>query len=213
MSALAMYGAGLRATAAGRPGEWTLRYGDGTAAPLALGRWCGSLVDGDHHLLRQCAGATLDVGCGPGRLAAAAAWQGLPCLGIDVSATAVRLARARGVAALLRSVFDRLPAEGRWQSVLLADGNIGIGGDPVRLLTRVGALLGAAGRILCELDPPTAATRAVLVSIEDPLGARSAEFGWAHVSAGDIGAVAAAAGLVQATSWEEAGRWFAVLVR
>ncbi len=198
MTALAMYGAGLRAASAGRAGQWTLRYPDGTTAPLALGRWCGSLVDGDHGLLRSCSGATLDVGCGPGRLAAAAAWQGLPALGIDVSATAVRLARERGVAALLRSVFERLPAEGRWRTALLADGNIGIG---------------VGGRVICELDPPSVPTRAVQVSIEDPRGLRSPEFGWAHVSVTDIGRVATAAGLVPVESWEEAGRWFSILLR
>lgn len=208
-----MYGAGLRATRAGRAGEWTLRYPDGSTAPLALGRWCGSLVDGDDGLLRRCAGATLDVGCGPGRLAAAAAWQGLPVLGVDVSATAVRLARERGVFALRRSVFDRLPAEGRWRTALLADGNIGIDGDPVRLLTRLRSLLGVDGQVLCELDPPHVPTRAVRVQIEDPRGGRSAEFGWAHVSVNDVGSVAAAAGLSQAATWEEAGRWFSALVR
>ena len=43
----------------------------------------------------------------------------------------------RGVAALLRDVFDPVPGEGRWETALLADGNIGIGGDPVALLERV----------------------------------------------------------------------------
>ena len=213
MSALAMYGAGLRAARAGRPGEWTLRYPDGTAAPLALGRWCGSLVAGDHGLLRRSVGATLDVGCGPGRLAAAVAWQGLPALGVDVSTTAVRLARQRGVCALRRSVFDRLPAEGRWRTALLADGNIGIGGDPVRLLTRLRSLLGVGGQILCELDPPGTPTRVVQVRIENPRGFSSAEFGWAHVSVADVGSVAAAAGLSWADTWKEAGRWFSTLVR
>ena len=208
-----MYGAGLRAASAGRPGEWVLRYADGSATPLALGRWCGSLVDGDLGMLRRCAGATVDVGCGPGRLAAALAWQGLPALGIDVSRTAVRLARERGVCALRRSIFERLPAEGRWRTALLADGNIGIGGDPVRLLARLQTVIGAYGRIVCELDPPSVPTRAVQVSIEDPGGRCSPEFGWAHVSVSDIDSVAAAASLGLAETWEEGGRWFSTLVR
>jgi SAM-dependent methyltransferase len=213
MRALAMYGAGLRAASAGRQEKWSLRYPDGTAAPLALGRWCGSLVTGDDQLLRRCTGPTLDVGCGPGRLAAAVAWRGLPVLGVDLSATAVRLARERGVYVLRRSVFDRLPAEGRWHTALLADGNIGIGGDPVRLLARLRSLLVAHGRILCELDPPSTPTRAVQVRIEDPHGVSSTEFDWAHVSVTDVGSVAAAAGLSEADNWQEAGRWFSTLVR
>ena len=32
---------------------------------------------------------------------------------------------------LRRDLFAPLPGEGRWHHVLLADGNIGIGGDPV----------------------------------------------------------------------------------
>ena len=41
-----------------------------------------------------------------------------------------------GGPALVRSVFETLPGEGRWDTVLLMDGNIGIGGDPAALLGR-----------------------------------------------------------------------------
>lgn len=109
---MTMYGRGLRETTAGRTDTWRLHYDDGTVEPLTLGRWCGSLVAGDHGLLDRCAGPTVDVGCGPGRLAAAVAWRGMPVLGVDISRTAVGMARARGVTALRRSVFDRLPGEG-----------------------------------------------------------------------------------------------------
>jgi len=43
-----------------------------------------------------------------------------------------------------RSVFDALPAEGRWHTALLADGNVGIGGDPIRLLSRLRGLIARA---------------------------------------------------------------------
>ena len=45
----------------------------------------------------------------------------------------------RGVTGPARDVFDPLPGEGRWETALLADGNIGIGGDPVALLRRLRA--------------------------------------------------------------------------
>jgi hypothetical protein len=61
----------------------------------------------------------------------------MPVLGVDVSPAAVARAKGAGGAVLRRSVFDRLPAEGRWGTALLADGNIGIGGDPHALLRRV----------------------------------------------------------------------------
>jgi len=35
---MAMYAEGLRAAAAGRTDAWMLRYADGSAEPLALGR-------------------------------------------------------------------------------------------------------------------------------------------------------------------------------
>ena len=64
------------------------------------------------------------------------------------------MTRERGVPALRRDVFDRVPGEGRWHTVLLADGNIGIGGDPVRLLQRVRTLLATGGRVVVELGAP-----------------------------------------------------------
>ena len=57
----------------------------------ATGRGDRLLLD---RLLRP-PGPVLDVGCGPGRLAAAARSAGLPSLGIDSAPAAVRLARAQ----------------------------------------------------------------------------------------------------------------------
>jgi hypothetical protein len=37
----------------------------------------------------------------------------------------VRLTTQAGGAAVRRSVFDRIPGEGLWDAVLLADGNVG----------------------------------------------------------------------------------------
>ena len=46
----------------------------------------------------------------------------------------IGLARRSGAPALRRDVFEPLPGTGRWQTVLLADGNVGLGGDPWRVL-------------------------------------------------------------------------------
>ena len=50
-----------------------------------------------------------------------------------------RLTQDRGAAALCRDVFDPLPARDAGPRALLADGNVGIGGDPVALLRRIRA--------------------------------------------------------------------------
>ena len=60
----------------------------------------------------------------------------------------------RGGAALRRDVFDTLPGEGRWETALLADGNVGIGGDPVALLRRLREVLDPRGRVVAEVAAP-----------------------------------------------------------
>ena len=51
-----------------------------------------------------------------------------------------------------RDVFARVPGEGRRGHVLVADGNVGIGGDPAMLLARAAPLL-SVGTRLVEIDP------------------------------------------------------------
>lgn len=214
MTALAveLYGRGLIATAAGRPAyDVCVEYDDGSRAALPLRRWSRPLVAGDRSLLSRIEGPTLDVGCGPGRLVAAVTLTGVPALGIDICAQAVRIARESGAYALRRNVFGRVPAEGRWQTVLLADGNIGIGGDPVTLLTRTRILLARRGRALVELDAPGTPARRVQVRLRSA-GELSRWFGWAHLGVDDVSAAAAAAALDLETVWKARGRWFASLV-
>ncbi len=181
----------------------------GVAGASAAGG--GALAAGDLSLLWRCAGPTLDVGCGPGRLAAALAARGVPALGIDVAPLAVRLSRQAGAVALRRDVFGRLPAEGRWVALLLADGNIGIGGDPVRLLRRAGQLLAPTGQVLVEVEPPGTPTGPVRLRLEDATGRISKPFAWCLVSLDELAVLAPAAGLLVAGSWQSAGRHFAAL--
>ena len=83
----------------------------------------------DELFAARCEGPVLDIGCGPGRFVEALASRGIPVLGVDISRSAVDQTSRRGVCALFRDINDRLPGEGRWGTVLLVDGNIGIGGD------------------------------------------------------------------------------------
>jgi SAM-dependent methyltransferase len=187
------------------------RTGGGAREPLGVERWFGDLP-GDASLLARCAGTVLDVGSGPGRLTVAAAARGHVALGVDIAGTAVALTRRAGGAALRRDVFAPLPGTGRWHTVLLADGNIGIGGDPVALLRRVAELLAPAGAALVEVEAPLRRTRCTRVRLRH--GDRHGEwFDWAYVSVDDIAAVAAPAGLSVAETWTAHDRWFTRLVR
>jgi SAM-dependent methyltransferase len=189
-----------------------LRYADGRTRSLPVEVWTAERVEGDDGLVGRCTGPTLDVGCGPGRLVVALGLRGLPALGVDIAPGAVRLARSRGALVLSRSVFSALPGHGRWACALLADGNVGIGGDPVGLLRRLRDLLAVGGLVLVELDPPHTTSGPVLVRVEHGMSA-SDWFPWAHVSADHVEVLAEAAGLQVAEEWEEAGRWFAALER
>ena len=130
-----------------------IEHADGSRKPLSVDGWLHA-SPGDRSILDRCEGPTLDIGSGPGRLTVALAERGIPTLGIDITPYAVDLARSSGALVMLRDVFGRVPGTGRWMTVLLADGNIGIGGDPAALLRRAGELLAPEGRALVELEPP-----------------------------------------------------------
>ena len=180
--------------------------------PLPVGSWRACADESDLVLLGHCVGPTLDVGCGPGRMSEHLARRGQPALGIDVVSEAVEQARRRGATALLRDVFDDLPGAGRWATVLLADGNIGIGGDPVRLLRRLRDLLATHGRVVVDLSPPGAGLSRRVLEIE--CGSRRSEpFAWAVVGPESLRALAAEAGFTVGGLHEYDGRWFAVLLK
>ena len=174
-------------------------------------RWRRDADGDDLELLEHCDGPTLDLGCGPGRLTAALASLGHVTLGIDVVGEAVDQTQARGASALRRDVFDRLPGEGRWHTVLLADGNVGIGGDSLVLLRRARQLAVANGRVVVEVAGPGVAPASRWAVLECD-GVRSAPFRWATVGIDDIGELAAAAGFGRADVRRVGERrWCAVL--
>lgn len=185
-------------------------WGDGTSQALPVASWVQLADDTDRLMLGACAGTTVDIGCGPGRMSAQLMLDGHVALGIDVVPEAIAQARARGVNALRRDVFGRVPGEGRWQTALLADGNIGIGGDPVRLLERVRGLLSPVGIVVLELAPYGTGLRVGTVALR-VAGRISDPFAWAVVGADSVAGVAERAGFVVASTHECRGRWWSVL--
>lgn len=177
--------------------------------PLAVLRWATTDAS-DRFVLEACEGATLDVGCGPGRMTSGLAESGAVTLGIDVVPEAIEQTRARGGHALLRDVFAEVPGHGRWSTVLLADGNIGIGGDPQRLLVRVAELLAPGGRVVVDLAPPGRVSNVREIRLSGG-GRVSDPFRWAMVSVDSIAELAATAGLTVLRTHDYEGRWFAVL--
>ncbi|HEY3528020.1 MAG TPA: class I SAM-dependent methyltransferase [Nocardioides sp.] len=183
---------------------------DGIVGLLPTAAWLRDATATDEAILGLCHGPTVDIGCGPGRMAQALALRGRPVLGIDVVPEAVRLGLGRGVAVLLRDVFDQVPGEGRWQTALLADGNIGIGGDPVALLARSREIIAPTGRVVVELAPPGTGVRTRHVCLETHVG-RTGPFPWTLVGTDAIVAIAAAAALRVLSEHRYGDRYCAVL--
>jgi SAM-dependent methyltransferase len=186
-----------------------IEHADGSTTLL----WAGDgmhLRPGDASLIDRCGGPTLDVGSGPGRLTVALAERGVPALGIDVTPQAVHLAQSAGALTLQRDVFSPVPGTGRWMIVLLADGSIGIGGDPVALLSRVAELLAPRGQALVEVQPPGQELRRERVRVRH--GRQAGDwFPWAYVGVDQLAGIATEAGLSRGETWSSDGRWFVTL--
>ena len=198
---------------AGLPSWIAESHGRRTALPIA--RWMGGTfataadIRSDEASIAFCTGPTLDLGCGPGRLTEALTRAGVPALGVDSSSVAVEMTNHRGGRALQQDIFSALPGAGQWSHVLLADGNIGIGGDPAALLATVRGLLHETGTAIVESafesDDRTATVR---WETGESVGEW---FSWASVGVSALYALAVAAGLQVRRTIESNGRVFTEL--
>lgn len=189
-------------------GSARLRSACGRMIPLPVARWWADPEPAEERVLSFVLPGALDIGCGPARHTLELARRGVHAVGIDHAPEAVRAAHERGARAILGDVFAAVPREGAWGSALLLDGNIGIGGDPERLLRRVHELLRPGGRVLMELERPGSGSRSMNVRTEH--GERvSGWFGWAQLAVDDLPRLAIATGYEVSEAWHAEGRWFA----
>jgi SAM-dependent methyltransferase len=188
-----------------------LHHADGRALPLEIDRWLNPADEADRTVIARAVAPVLDVGCGPGRIVAASVACGLLTLGIDIAKTAVAMTRGQGLNALRRNVFGRLPGEGRWATVVLLDGNIGIGGDPIRLLHRVRDVLAPTGRVLIETHPNPAADEQLIVRFAHTGAPLGPSFPWAHIGLAALRRYAGQLDFAVTEEWQAGGRTFAVL--
>ncbi|WP_435278854.1 class I SAM-dependent methyltransferase [Streptomyces sp. 1222.5] len=195
-----------------RPGSKPvfLRLADGRRIPVPVNRWHDRPTADDMTVLERCVGPVLDVGCGPGRLCGELLYRKVFALGVDIAPLAVALTSARGGLALQRSVFDRLPAERAWQTVLLIDGNIGIGGNPRSLLRRCRGLIAPTGRLVVEVDSQDV-DEVCTARLEDQRGRSGPTFAWARIGGRALGLIAKDLALSITDQWASGERRFATL--
>lgn len=146
----------------GAPAEGRHRRDDGVTWP-ASGDWYLSAPEdwGEHELnaLERLRGRVLDAGCGAGRTTRWLADR-LEVAGLDRSPRALRVARERGVGAVVRGDMTALPVRsGAFDSVLVAGTQLGVAGDRAglrSLLAEFGRALGDEGRVVADLFDPLA---------------------------------------------------------
>ena len=183
----------------------------GSRRRLPLDRWLDEAPADEELLLDRATGPVLDIGCGAGRHLVALRRRGVVAAGVEVSGLAVEIARSRDVNVIHGSVFDLPEAQG-WMTALLLDGNVGIGGEPRRLLSRTAELLAPGGRALVEIEPPGVETRILNLRLEGPDDV-SEWFPWAWVGTDGIEALAEGTGLAVDEVWAIGERWYARLSR
>jgi hypothetical protein len=103
-----------------------------------------------------------------------------------------------------------LPATGCWDQILLTDGNIGIGGNPVRTLRRAAELLAPGGIVIAEIDVASVKSGHEVLRWETKQHVGQ-WFPWSRVNAAALDGIAGSAELLIISIVEIHARVIAVL--
>jgi glycosyltransferase A (GT-A) superfamily protein (DUF2064 family)/SAM-dependent methyltransferase len=179
---------------------------------IDLERWAGAADDVDRLILSRCEPPVLDLGSGPGRMVRALTESGRSALGVDMSGQAVSVSMRQGALALRARIEDPLPAEGRWGTVLLMDGNVGIGGNVADLLARCRQLVAPGGLIICEVDSVGSRHDREILLLRSRSTA-STPLAWSRIGAAALVELAAGLDLWTAEEWSAGDRVFVALRR
>jgi SAM-dependent methyltransferase len=112
----------------------------------------------EQQLIDTAAGAVLDLGAGAGRHAIYLQNLGHDVTAVDVSPGAVQVCRARGIHDVRTADLREFSIDGRWDTVLLMCGNLGLAGDwePTRiLLKRLAGMASEQGLLIGDSVDPT----------------------------------------------------------
>jgi SAM-dependent methyltransferase len=183
----------------------------GTRRRLPIDQWLADAPQDEETLLARAHAPVLDIGCGAGRHVVALMKRGVEASGVEVSGRATAIARDRKANVFHGSVFD-LATPDIWGTALLIDGNIGIGGEPRRLLARTAEMLRPGGFALVELEPPGFVTRVLKLRLEGPDDV-SHWFPWAWVGVDEIETLLEGTGMKLHETWSIGERWFAKIDR
>ncbi|MGF1501036.1 MAG: class I SAM-dependent methyltransferase [Paracoccaceae bacterium] len=198
-------------------GALTVRRKDGHADTASPAVWIGSGVwPVEAMLIERARGRVLDIGCGAGRHLVPLMARGLPVTGLDRSAGALRVARARGGRDLIEgSVFETPIPAGRYDTVLLLGNNLGLAGGveatlhllalAARAMTRTGRLLLVSTDVSRAERPIHVIHRACNRAAGRPQGHQTLRieyagrvsdwFPWLHLAPSELSPIAARAGL------------------
>lgn len=211
-----LYGRALVDHMKGRRLPVHLRRGDGRLVLLDFEQYATGGPDGfslvERLLIPEAHGAVLDLGAGGGRVAAHLQSMSerdqavSEVVAVDASQGACSCLRRRGLRAVVHSPWQRVMESGIWHgrfdTVILAGGNLGLAGDPQglgALMEWVAGLLKPGGILLAtggSLWPPTPENQMQPVKLRIEYAGKVGEwFSWLSLTPACLSAAATPCGL------------------